>query len=134
MSANQKQFTPLDNLIRSNLSKEQEPASAVFETQTVVEDVVDPEVKQFVEIRKERVQIDPELKKLGVERSDDEYGLSLKQKTVVLPISDAMVMKGLHASITSSLRWLAEWAEYLLKKAHITLKRIHGHVVRMVKK
>lgn len=53
---------------------------------------------------------------------------------VHLPISDTQVMEGMKEPQTSSLRWLAEFSTYLLKKAHIKLKRVGGNVVRILQK
>lgn len=41
--------------------------------------------------------------------------------TVTLPLSDDEIAQGLHQSITSSWRWLAEWCVRKLKQLHRTL-------------
>lgn len=51
--------------------------------------------------------------------------------SVVLPISDQQVVSGLHAKVSSALLWLAVWCMKKLKKAHITLKNIHGKIIRV---
>ncbi|MBI3577343.1 hypothetical protein HY086_04875 [Candidatus Gottesmanbacteria bacterium] len=38
--------------------------------------------------------------------------------TVTLPLTDDQIAQGLHASITSSWRWLAEWCVRKLKQLH----------------
>lgn len=89
--------------------------------------------KAGVEVVKDTIELPPDVKKLGVTTS----GPSAPVTTTVLPqvplpISDQQVVTGLHAQILSSLRWLAVWCVKKLKKAHITLKQIHGKIVRVV--
>ncbi len=86
----------------------------------------------YIEERPEEIELPDELKKHGLQ--------AVKQndfpdyRNVKLPISDEKVMMGSKAPINTSMRWLAEFAKFLLWKAHITLKTIHGRVVRVVKK
>lgn len=51
--------------------------------------------------------------------------------TVVLPLTDDQIVQGLTQSITSSLRWLAEWCVRRLKQIHLELKAIHGKIMRV---
>jgi len=93
--------------------------------------IKDPEVQKYVQIeRKEEPHIDPKLKKAGLSAIDTTT-LDPRYK-VKLPISDEKIMEGLDKPMTSSYRWLAEFSRYILKKAHLTLKKIHGHVVRII--
>lgn len=86
----------------------------------------------YIEERPEEIELPPELKKLGLKaiQKDDfpDY------QNVKLPISDEKVMMGAKAPPNSSLRWLAEFAKLLLWRAHITLKTVHGRVVRIIKR
>ena len=50
--------------------------------------------------------------------------------TIVLPLTDDQIANGLHQSILSSWRWLAEWCTKQLKQAHFMLKFVHGKIVR----
>lgn len=138
---NNKNFTPIDeNLKKQNgqsisKPKEAEPILGkpeTYEVKEVVEhEVTDEEVKQHVTVRPETIELPPDLKKLGVQ-STTTTGFPSYQN-VKTPLSDDKVLTGLHAPITSSLRWLATLALYLLQKAHVGLKTIHGHVVRVFK-
>ncbi len=53
--------------------------------------------------------------------TDDQTGqvlvepASLEHPEVVLPVSEAVVKKGLHMKVWDSLRWLAEWSMRILK-------------------
>lgn len=129
---NPKNFSPV-NAVIGNTSKEREKSVFSPEIKEAVEQESPKELASLVEATPEKVKAAPELKKFGVEEKLETPKYPDRQK-ISLPLSDEMVVKGLHAPVTSSLRWLAEWAEYLLKKAHLTLKQIHGHVVRILRK
>ena len=51
--------------------------------------------------------------------------------TVVLPLTDDQIAKGLHQSITSSWRWFAEWCVRQYKKLHFAVKTVGGKLVRI---
>lgn len=95
----------------------------------VVEHEVEPRLKPYIKPRKEIPTVSPDIAKLGVASTASTSFPSYK--SVNLPLSDDRVFQGLHAPVTTSLRWLAELCLYLLKQAHLTLKNIHGKVVRV---
>lgn len=135
-------FTPIDDLIKKHLEKkevfshpkEAEPVVNKSEPLTLQEKVEhepqEKEVEKYVHLRPETIELPPDLKKIGVQ------SISTNQfptyQNVKLPISDDKVITGLHAPITSSLRWLATLAVYILKLAHLKLRIVHGKVVRAV--
>lgn len=86
----------------------------------------------YIEEKPEDIELPEELKNLGLK--------AMKQvdfpdfKNVKLPISDEKVMVGSKAPMNTSMRWLAEFAKFLLWRAHITLKTVHGRVIRVIKK
>ncbi len=126
-----KNFTPLKKPV--SLPKEVEPApQKEIEYQETVEQEPSPEVQPYVKKWAETIRLPPDLKKLGVQAN------SLSQTTgyqnVKIPLADDKVVSGLHAPITSSLRWLATLALYILKQAHLSLKVVKGHTVRVFKK
>lgn len=140
-------FTNIDDLVQKyksnsninnsyneeiSLPKEAEPISSEkIEIKEVVEPQVDKEVRPFVSPRQETIELPPDLKKLGLQPTSSTQFTDYKN--IKLPISDEKVVVGLKAPITSSLRWLATLAVYLLAKAHLGLKIIHGKVVRVFK-
>lgn len=84
-----------------------------------------------VKIPKEAVEISADIKKLGVSPSGPNTPLSSQQvSSVVLPLSDDQVIRGLHMQVYSAIRWLAEWCVRQLKKTHIAIKTVHGKIVR----
>ncbi len=118
--------------------KEHEPISpsANVEAIGLPEEAITDEVKEIgVEVYPETIEVPPALQKLGVSASGPSQPVvhqgASGTKTVALPISDDQVVKGLHANIASSLRWLAEWCVRQLKKGHVALKVIHGKVFRV---
>lgn len=107
----------------------EKPPEEAPETETSSEQTAP--VSQFVQEVKEEVEIPPELQKVGLKpvtaSSNPAY------QNVKLPISDERVLEGLEKPPTSSFRWLAELSRYVLRVAHIQLKKVHGHVIRVFK-
>ncbi|MFA9288365.1 MAG: hypothetical protein ACEQSA_00600 [Weeksellaceae bacterium] len=93
---------------------------------------IDSETQKYVEVQKEDIQLDPKLKKAGLQAIDSSKLTGFQ--SVQLPISDEKVMEGKKQPITSSWRWLSEMCIYLLRQAHLGLKEVHGHVVRVIRR
>ena len=133
-----KNYTAIDHLINKPVAgkptKEREPLTLSMETpylQEVVEHQAEKEVRPYISPRRETIELPPDVKKLGVQ-STASAQFSTYQN-VKLPISDDKIMAGLHAPITSSIRWLATLAIYVLRHAHLGLKVIHGKIVRVIR-
>jgi len=136
----QKNYTPIDDLIKkwqqsrlfSPPTKETEPIpKKEIEFKEVKEKEIEEEIKPHIIKREEIIKLPPNIQKLGlkpVPTTDFPQYQNIK-----LPLSDDKIIIGLHAPISSSLRWLATLALYLLKKTHLSLKVIHGRVVRVLK-
>ncbi len=134
-------YTPIDDLMKSKNppsisapSKESAPIPAkkeYSEIQEITEHEPDQEVEKFISVRKETIELPPDLKKLGLQPTTSAQFSTYQN--IKLPISDDKIITGLHAPITSSLRWLATFAQYILACAHIALKMVHGKVVRVLK-
>ncbi len=95
-------------------------------------DIENKELEQFIEVQNDVPTIHPDLKKAGLQAIET-TSLDPKHR-VKLPITDDQVMAGLQEPLSSSFRWLAEFALFLLKRAHLTLKKLHGHVVRVIQR
>lgn len=87
-------------------------------------------VSSGVRIQPTVIPIPQPVSSLGVKPSGNNIPVQTTT-TVVLPLSDAQIAAGLHASITNSVRWLAEWCVKRLKHLHIAIKNIHGSFVRV---
>ncbi len=108
--------------------KKSQPEVEFTEKEPTIEDA---EVKKFVKVEQQpRFELDPSLKKAGLSAIDT-TSLDTKHR-IQLPIPDEKVIEGLDKPLTSSWRWLSEVAMYMLHKGHLTLKKIHGHVVRVM--
>jgi hypothetical protein len=147
MSAN---YTPIDHLLNPpvqpqqpqqpeqvSISKEGEPIpvkkqEALTMQETVEHEHVEEEVKPFVEVKPQNIQLPPELKQLGLKPIEKTKFKDVKN--IKLPISDDKIVLGMHAPINSSLRWLATFSLYLLRQAHLSIKVVHGKAVRIFKK
>lgn len=137
-------FTKIDDVLKKNnqstvsssFFKEGEPGVVTTESSDEVQEVVehepDAETESFVSPRSDSIELPPDLVKLGVQSSNNTNNFPTYQN-VKLPISDDKVITGLHAPISSSLRWLATFAIYLLARAHLGLKVVKGHVIRILK-
>lgn len=101
-----------------------------IEVHEVVDHEPSKEVSEYVESRQEKIKITKQLKQHGAVDTASTNFPSLAR--IKLPISDEKVVKGLHAPVTSSIRWLAELSKYILKTAHVGLKKIHGKIVRVI--
>lgn len=129
-----KNFTPYKNPLPGSGSylKEAEPARKLdIEIKEVVEHEPEADVERFVSPRAESIELPPDLKNMGLQAATTTKFPSYKN--IKLPLSDDKIVVGLHAPLTSSIRWLATLATYLLAQAHLILKTIHGKVVRVVK-
>lgn len=136
---NDKAAPPITMLsgVASGVSREHEfssitPAETVSDISQEVELSKEVE-KAGVEVIKDTIELPPDIKKLGITPMGSSVPVSpaAQLPQVVLPISDQTVIAGLHAQILSSLRWLSVWCVRRLKKAHITLKQIHGKIIRV---
>jgi hypothetical protein len=95
-------------------------------------EIQDDQVQQHVDVKPENIKIPPSLQKHGLTAVESTQFPNYQN--VKLPIPDDKVLMGQNAPVTSSLRWLSTFATYLLWRAHITLKSVHGKVVRVVRR
>lgn len=138
----QQNFTPIDDLIKKHQSaqpistpKEAEPipfSQETIEIKEVVEHKPEEEVRPYLSPRQETIKLPPDLKKMGLQPATTTQFPTYQN--IKLPLPDEKIVVGLHAPVTTSLRWLATLAIYLLKMAHLQLKIIHGHVVRVIRR
>lgn len=114
-----------------NRSLESKESKEVFITEKEPR-IEDRELEKYIEVESDVPEIHPDLKKAGLQAIDT-TSLDPKQR-VHLPIGDEQIMEGLDEPLSSSFRWLAEFALFMLKRAHLALKRVHGKVVRVIMK
>lgn len=126
-----KNYTAIDALLGFGLPKEAEPIATEFEIKEPVENNPEEEVRPFISPRAETIELPPDLKKMGLQAVSNSKFSSYKN--IKLPLSDEKIVVGKKAPITSSIRWLAEFALFILAQAHLGLKVIHGRVIRVIK-
>ncbi len=138
-------FTPIEDLIKKyqqdkqagqiSKPKESEPVlnkTEDVEIKEVAEHKIEEEVRPYIKQTHETIELPPDLKKVGLQPASTSINFQAYQN-VKLPISDDKIMPGLHAPITSSLRWLATLAIYILRKAHLAIRVVGGKAVRVIK-
>jgi hypothetical protein len=115
-------------------SKESEPRpQATPEPWTLHEVVEHEEIGEELQDHVEMVkspEIPPDIEAAGVQTVADPV-MFPAQKPLKLPISDDKIVSGLHAPVTSSWRWLATLMVLMLRQAHLSLKKVHGKIVRV---
>lgn len=133
-------FTPIDDLIKKlqqasvSLPKEAEPIAGPTESlhmQEAVEHEPSDEVKPYIQPRAESIKLPSDLTMIGLQPVSSTQFSSYKN--IKLPISDEKIIKGLHEPITSSYRWLAEFAVFILRQAHLGLRVVHGKIIRVIR-
>ena len=83
-----------------------------------------------VRIQPTTVSIPQPVMQMGLSPAGQNIPVQTKT-TVTLPLSDDQIASGLHASLMESVRWLAEWCVFRLKRMHIALKTVHGKLTRV---
>jgi hypothetical protein len=135
-------YTPIDDLIKKKLASHigsiakesiSVPSSKeISHIQEAVEHEPSDEVKPFIEVKPHTIKLPPDLKTIGLQPVATTQFPTYQN--IKLPLSDDKIIIGLQAPFTSSLRWLATLAIYILAQAHLGLRRIHGKVLRVVKR
>ena len=136
-----KNFTSIDDIVTRHKTssnaqvghpKEAEPVITTpksHELHRVVEhEIKDEEVKPYVQSKHEEIKLTEEIKAIGAASQGHPKFTAYDQ--VKLPISDEKVVSGLRQSPATSLRWLAEFSQYLLKMMHLQLKVVNGKITR----
>ncbi len=86
--------------------------------------------KAGVRMRSDSVVLPKIVERMGVAPLGDSVAIAAPPPTIALPLTDDQIAKGLHQSILSSWRWLAEWCKRQLQQVHLTITSISGKTVR----
>lgn len=136
--------TPIDDLVKKHNEMKYGTGSGAKEAdlpgQSIeIEEVVAPveqetteEVEKYVTPSDVSIKLPPNLKKLGIKSVEDDLFKETLNR-IKLPISDEKIMEDLKASPSEAKRWFATILLYILERAHLTLKRVGTHVVRIFK-
>lgn len=71
-------------------------------------------VQAGVKVQQTQIQVPQQITQSGVQVTG--VATISQGQTVVLPLTDEQIAKGLHASVTASLRWLTEWCIRRMKQ------------------
>jgi len=136
--------TPIDDLVKKHNemkygtgsgAKEADLPGQSIEIQEVevpVEEQTEEKVEQYVTPKSNSIKLPPDLKKIGVQTDESEQFKEALNR-IKLPISDEKIMQDLQAPPSEAKRWFATILLYILERAHLTLKRVGTHVVRIFK-
>lgn len=119
-----------------SMAKEVAPLSPVPVESPVVTEVgketeLPAEVaKAGVRMRSDSVVLPKIVERMGVTPAGGAVAVAAPAPTIALPLTDDQIAKGLHQSILSSWRWLAEWCKRQLQQVHLTITSISGKTVR----
>ncbi len=143
-------FTPLRpaildsagaNPISIGVVEHREPIGAAhLESPTATEVHTDEEddkrnqdyIIKHVEVKTDIPIIPADVAAAGVQASPTTSEVT--SEVLSLPLPDDQIPADLKKPVSSGLRWLAEICMYMLKKAHLKLKEVHGKVTRVNEK
>ena len=136
-------FTSIEDLVKKHhemrqasgsVSKEfgiSSPSPEINSLELPIEEEESSEgVEEYITPHPETIQLPPDLKKVGVQATNDDTQFKSALYKLKLPISDEKIMDDLKASPAEAKRWYATILLYMLKMAHLTLKKVGSKVVR----
>lgn len=89
------------------------------------------EVAEHIKEVSQRPEIPKDVEKAGLQHTGPTTPFRQATKeTAKLPLTDDEIVKGLHAHIWESIRWMSIWCVRQLKKAHVAIKEVHGRLIR----
>lgn len=119
-----------------NMAKEAEPQTTPFEAPQLTEIGKDtglpPEVKTAgVSMQSDTIELPHIVSQMGVTAVGPAAPpVAGAAATITLPLTDDQIAQGLHQSLLSSWRWLAEWCDRQLRQAHVLLGSAKGKPIR----
>jgi hypothetical protein len=92
---------------------------------TSQETVLPKEVESLgVKVQPTTVPLPPQVAQAGVQSVNANVPQDpTNGSTISLPLTDAQIAQALHESVTSSVRWLAEWCVRQIKMVHEKIKK-----------
>ncbi|MGB4966064.1 MAG: hypothetical protein WBO77_03075 [Microgenomates group bacterium] len=91
-----------------------------------------PNVHDYVQINSSVPTIPADVAAAGVQVAPSV--VSANEPLLELPLPDEQIPAALKKPVSSGLRWIAEICLYMLRKAHLKIKTIHGKVMRVADK
>lgn len=123
--------SPQGAAVVGSMAKEVAPITGAVEAPLMAEVGKDtelsPEVKMAgVSMKSDSIELPHLVQKMGVSAVGPAAPPTSQVVAITLPLSDDQIAQGLHQSLMSSWRWLAEWCERQFKQAHILLTSAKG--------
>ena len=87
-------------------------------------------VSAGVRTRPTVVSIPPTVAQMGVKPAGHNIPVQTTS-SIILPLTDDQIAAGLHQGVTTSWRWLSTWCIRRLKQIHVTVKTVHGKLIRV---
>ena len=88
-----------------------------------------PTVQDYVQIHTQVPVIPADVAAAGVQVAP--AVVSANEPVLELPLPDDQIPVALKKPVSSGMRWIAEICLYMLRKAHLKIKTIHGKVTRV---
>lgn len=88
--------------------------------------------QDYIQVNSSIPTIPADVAAAGVEVSPSAQ--DVLQPVLELPLPDEKIPVALKKPVSSGIRWIAEICVYMLRKAHLQLKTIHGKVMRVAAK
>lgn len=143
-------FTPIDFLVNQPTPTQSQPIStgtverhepigaAHLESPTPTEVHTDEQddkrnqdyIDKHVEVKSNVPEIPADVAAAGVQAIGS-GAPGVPQTVLKLPLPDDQIPADLKKPVSSGVRWLAEICVYMLRKAHLKLKEVHGKVTRV---
>lgn len=126
---------PLAGSVVGSMEKEVAPVVGAVEAPPIAEVGKDtelpPEVRNAgVSMKSDTIELPHLVQQMGVSAVGPAAPPVSQAAAITLPLTDDQIAQGLHQSLMSSWRWLAEWCERQLKQAHILLTSVKGKTTR----
>lgn len=88
-----------------------------------------PNTQDYIQVNSSIPSIPADVAAAGVQVSPSAQ--DVLQPVLELPLPDEKIPLALKKPVSSGVRWIAEICLYMLRKAHLKLKTIHGKVMRV---
>lgn len=131
---------PIDPISTGSVEKTEPVGGRVIESKPIAEiqeaakneQPSQQNVQDYIQVHSQIPTIPADVAAAGVQVSPSAH--DVLQPVLELPLPDDQIPQALKKPVSSGLRWIAEICLYMLRKAHLKLKTIHGKVMRVALK
>ncbi len=138
--SNSVQQSPANPISTGSVEKAEPVGGRIIESKPIAEIQEDSKNEQpqqsntqdYIQVNSSIPTIPADVAAAGVEVSPSAQ--DVLQPVLELPLPDEKIPVALKKPVSSGIRWIAEICVYMLRKAHLQLKTIHGKVMRVAAK